>query len=477
MINKLKSNNQNGKQKLTLILLLLLVIIVIGFLPKIVSEPWIVETSQTAASEASNTSVSPSTAAEKTKYRQDAQLLLADIIRLRDDLGNQAVELWAGLRFEQALLAIEQGDQQYGNGDYKQSIVSYQKALDDLNALNTQSATTLDAAKEASFAAIERAASTADFTIATDNALLAMAIDPEDKIAQTLVQRAARLPEIMVLLEEAAILTQENNLDKAKSLYEQTLDIDSVHLKTQNALRSVKQQIIDKNFTGLMSEGFNALDNEQFSEARLKFRQAKTLFPAELSAENALTQVDGQESQKLVSESMRLANQFESEENWQQALTIYDQLLVTDASLINAKVRRISVSVRATLNNQIEEILKAPLALSSSDIYQSAQRVLADAKNIPDAGPVLTSQIRQLEKVLTASQIQITVTIQSDGLTDVVIYRVGNLNRFVETTVLLKPGNYVAAGKRQGYRDVRAQFTVGSQSAADAIVVICTDSI
>lgn len=65
VINKLKSNNQNGKQKLTLILLLLLVIIVIGFLPKIVSEPWIVETSQTAASEASNTSVSPSTAAEK----------------------------------------------------------------------------------------------------------------------------------------------------------------------------------------------------------------------------------------------------------------------------------------------------------------------------------------------------------------------------------------------------------------------------
>jgi hypothetical protein len=133
--------------------------------------------------------------------------------------------------------------------------------------------------------------------------------------------------------------------------------------------------------------------------------------------------------------------------------------------------------VRATLNNQIEEILKAPLALSSSDIYQSARRVLADAKNIPDAGPVLTSQIRQFEKVLTASQIPVKVTVQSDGLTEVIIYRIGNLNRFKEASVLLKPGNYVAVGKRKGYRDVRSRFIVGNQSVIDPVIVICIDVI
>ena len=111
-----------------------------------------------------------------------------------------------------------------------------------------------------------------------------------------------------------------------------------------------------------MSEGFDALDNENFSEARLKFIQAQTLFPNEVSVDRALNQVDGQESQKWVSTNMRLAKQFESEENWQQALDVYNQLLSTDVSLINAKVRRISVSVRAILNNRIEDIFKAPLA-------------------------------------------------------------------------------------------------------------------
>ena len=464
-------------QKLTLILLLFLAIIVIALLPKIVSEPWIIETNQATTAETSNTSVSASTAAEKTKYRQDAQLLLADIIRLRDGLLSQAVELWARLAFEQALLVIEQGDQQYGNGEYQQSIVSYQRALDEFNSLDSQALITLNEAKEASFSAIERASSSTDSTTAADNARLAMAMAPEDKIAQTLAQRASRLPALIVLLQDAAVLIQQEKLDEAESLYEQALDIDSVHIRTQDALRSVQQQIINNKFSSLMSEGFDALDNENFSEARLKFIQAQTLFPNEVSVDRALNQVDGQESQKWVSTNMRLAKQFESEENWQQALGVYDQLLSTDVSLINAKVRRISVSVRAILNNRIEDIFKAPLALSGADVFQSAQRVLVDAQNISDAGPVLTRQIKQLEKALIASQIPIKVVIQSDGLTDVVIYRVGNLNRFLETTVLLKPGNYVAAGKRQSYRDVRAQFIVDSQSETGVIVVICTDKI
>ena len=464
-------------QKLTLILLLFLAIIVIALLPKIVSEPWIIETNQATTAETSNTSVSASTAAEKTKYRQDAQLLLADIIRLRDGLLSQAVELWARLAFEQALLVIEQGDQQYGNGEYQQSIVSYQRALDEFNSLDSQALITLNEAKEASFSAIERASSSTDSTTAADNARLAMAMAPEDKIAQTLAQRASRLPALIVLLQDAAVLIQQEKLDEAESLYEQALDIDSVHIRTQDALRSVQQQIINNKFSSLMSEGFDALDNENFSEARLKFIQAQTLFPNEVSVDRALNQVDGQESQKWVSTNMRLAKQFESEENWQQALDVYNQLLSTDVSLINAKVRKISVSVRAILNSRIEDIFKAPLALSGSDVFQSAQRVLADAQNISDAGPVLTRQIKQLEKVLIASQIPIKVVIQSDGLTDVVIYRVGNLNRFLETTVLLKPGNYVAAGKRQSYRDVRAQFIVDSQSETGVIVVICTDKI
>ena len=442
-----------------------------------VSEPWIAEPNQTSSPESLATSVAPSTAAEKTKYRQDAQRLLADIISLRDDLSTKAINLWAALGFEQSLLTIEKGDQQYGNGNYLQSITSYQRALDELSALSLQAVTTLDATKQASFVAIESASNESDIITASDNASLAMAIDPQDPKVQLLAQRAKRLPELIALLEDANQFAQEGDLEKAKSLYEQALTIDPVHIKTQSALTSTTQLIINNKFSNLMSAGFFALDKQQFTEARLKFNEAQALFPNELSAERALNQVDGQESQKLVDDKMFFANQFESNEEWQKALTIYDELLATDATLITAKVRRISVSVRASLNNQIEEILKAPLSLSATNVFQTGQQVLADAQNIPDAGQVLLRQIKQLETVLAASQIPVKVTVQSDGLTEVIIYRIGNLNRFKETSVLLKPGNYVAVGKRKGYRDVRSRFIVGNQSVIDPVIVICIDVI
>ena len=83
MTNEPKSNNQNKNQKRVIATLLILVAAVVIVLPNYVSEPWVTDASQTDFSSPSP-AVSPSSAAEKTKYRQDAQSLLAEIINVRD---------------------------------------------------------------------------------------------------------------------------------------------------------------------------------------------------------------------------------------------------------------------------------------------------------------------------------------------------------------------------------------------------------
>ena len=65
-------SKQQGKQKLVIGLLLVAVAAVVLLLPNLVSEPWIAGPSASVPV-ADKTSVSPSTAAEKTKYRQDSQ--------------------------------------------------------------------------------------------------------------------------------------------------------------------------------------------------------------------------------------------------------------------------------------------------------------------------------------------------------------------------------------------------------------------
>ena len=52
------------------------------------------------------------------------------------------------------------------------------------------------------------------------------------------------------------------------------------------------------------------------------------------------------------------------------------------------------------------------------------------------------------------------VRLQSDGLTDVTVLRVGALGAFREKTLTLRPGSYVVMGKRSGYRDARKTLVV-----------------
>jgi hypothetical protein len=174
---------------------------------------------------------------------------------------------------------------------------------------------------------------------------------------------------------------------------------------------------------------------------------------------------------------MQRASDHESAEQWQQALDIYQFLLATDPSLTSARVRIITVNVRASLDSQINKILADPLKLASTSVYNSAQRLLKDATGIAKPGPVLKQQIAELDKTLRQSRTSIDVVLQSDSLTEVTLFRVKKLGAFKQTSVLLKPGRYIAAGKRLGYRDVRVEFTVTGEPMPDPILVSCSEAI
>ena len=48
---------------------------------------------------------------------------------------------------------------------------------------------------------------------------------------------------------------------------------------------------------------------------------------------------------------------------------------------------------------------------------------------------------------------------------------------FEQTSISLKPGRYVAVGKRSGYREVRQEFTVGFGLTPESVTVQCNERI
>jgi len=54
---------------------------------------------------------------------------------------------------------------------------------------------------------------------------------------------------------------------------------------------------------------------------------------------------------------------------------------------------------------------------------------------------------------------------------------VGELGTFNQKQIALKPGNYVAVGNRNGYRDVRVEFQVTQQGLSSPVVVVCKEPV
>ena len=466
-----------ARQRLIIAGLLLLVALVVLLLPHCVTEPWIAEsTDNRPPTSSAITTVSPSTAAEKTQYRQNSQQLLAKIIAKRDKLGRQSVQDWGGFEFDRALELITAGDEQYSYGNYRQSLSSFEQALEQLEQLQTLGQEKYTEALETGTTAIENAMP-ADLATATTAAQLAMAIAPEDSRSLVLKQRAEPLPQLIDVLESGHKMRAEGQLQSAKRYYQQALKLDKQHKKAAQALDQVNQAITEQDFRRAMSQGFSALEENRFAQATTDFNQAGKIYPQNQAVAQALSQLETQQSQLLVNQKMQQAAAFEQQEQWQQALAIYQSLLQIDPSLTQAKVKTIPISVRATLDQQLKDSLADPLQLSNSTSYNQAQRLLADAKGIGNPGPLLIRQISALDQALSQSTTAVDVVLQSDNLTDVTLFRVAKLGLFAQTTVQLRPGRYIAAGSRMGYRDVRVEFTITGEPLAEPILVRCSEQI
>lgn len=467
---------QPDRQKLIIGGLLALVAAVILLLPNLVTEPWIVDPDNAAAPAIPITSVSPSTAAEKTQCRQNSQKLLAEIIMLRDGLTSQSIEQWADFEFRSALSLISMGDEQYGYGNYSDSMASFNQALEQLKALQILGEEKYQQALITGTSAIENAA-IGDPAIASAAASLAMAIDPSDSRSIALNQRATALPQLIEALQNAEQQLTIKQLEKASSYYQQAVAIDGKHKKAADGLAATQRTITEQRFRRAMSRGFAALEQNLFPQATDAFNQAGKIYPGRQAVVQALSQVETQQSQLLVSQQMQRAADLEQQEQWQQALSIYQSLLQTDPSLTQAKVKTIPVAVRATLHSQLQAALADPLKLSNTNAYQKGQRLLKDARGIANPGPVLSQQIANLDKYLRQSTIPVPVVLRSDSLTEVTLFRVAKLGTFEQTSVQLKPGRYIAAGSRNGYRDVRVEFTITGEPMEEPILVSCNEAI
>ena len=155
----------------------------------------------------------------------------------------------------------------------------------------------------------------------------------------------------------------------------------------------------------------------------------------------------------------------------------YQKILKLDPHIQFAREGQARAREHIRIAGRLTYFLDRPQALSADTYLQEALALLDQARGMGAAGPRRTERVQRLQALIRAYQTPIEVTLRSDQLTDVAVYRVGKLGRFSVHPLALRPGTYTVVGSRRGYRDVRREITLVPHQEPLTLAIICTEEI
>jgi small-conductance mechanosensitive channel len=194
-------------------------------------------------------------------------------------------------------------------------------------------------------------------------------------------------------------------------------------------------------------------------------------------ASSALQEVETAETAYRLTTLKQSGSKSEQQEKWQDAVNAYEKAKKIDSNMLFASEGLKRSQGRARLDKQFRTTLDQPGRLSDVAVAEATEQLLQYAKQIKPRGPVLTKQIDRVQRLLQQANTPIAVTLRSDAETEVIVYKVKRLGRFEQRELTLRPGTYTAVGTRNGYRDVRQNFTINHNSAPAPITIACTEPI
>ncbi|MEE9397291.1 MAG: hypothetical protein V3V31_09795 [Methylococcales bacterium] len=404
--------------------------------------------------------------------RSQAEQSLALFLRKKTELEAQNVAKWAQEDYRVILARADEANTLIKQQQYKASYPIHLEAIASLETLSDSKLERLKQSLTLGIAAIENQ----NGEEAQRQFNLALAIDPSNITAKQGTIRAQTVEKVVILLQEGAKLEKDDLLDNAKTEYKQALSLDSESSRANEAIRRIDEKIAAKKFRLTMNDGFSNLEKRKFSAAHKAFLAALTVKPDSQAAIDALAQADEGYQFTKITAHKRQAEQLEKQEQWEQASEQYQAALKLDSSLQFAQTGRKRSKNLSNLHQELDYNLSHPDRLSSKEPATKAKLLLGKLKNLESKGAELARKTAALKELLRQSQIGMPVQLQSDGKTDVVIYKVGKFGKFLNRKLELRPGTYTAVGTCPGYRDVRRQFTVTARGRAD-IEIHCEERI
>jgi hypothetical protein len=416
--------------------------------------------------------------AEAARAAEAEARALAEAARSRFDAAFKAVDMRAAARWATADLARARDGgaaaaQRFAVGDYKAAAAGWDEASKRLAALDaTWPKALADAIQRG-----EQALAGAKTGAAREAFELALAIEPNHPQAAAGLARAGRIDQALALVDAAVRDEQAGRVSAAESGYRKALSIDGGVPGAQEGLDRLTAGRSADIYSVAMSRGFAESAAGRNDAARAAFNQALAVRPGSREALDAIAALDrGQKASALGLLEAR-ALTAESDERWDEAVSAWREAAGLEPSLESAREGLARATPRAELQRRIDALIAGPERLWNAEGRAEARGLVAAAAAAGNPRERLAASAGRLEQLTAASQSPIRLRLESDGQTQVVIYRVGQYGSFATRDVELLPGRYTVVGTRTGFRDVRHELVLPPGAPSASVVVRCEEPI
>lgn len=407
------------------------------------------------------------------EYRDVANQAMQDWLQLRARLELGHASHWGEPAWSQSQQAADSGARMLAQRQFSDAARHYEQALQALQQLDSERDTRLAAA----LATAKQALANNQLEKAVEQFELALAIQADNQDARFGLARSESRPAVLQIMAAGEHAESDGDLVAAQVAYQEAALLDPEYEPPAAAFNRVSAALEAGAFQEAMTRALTALDKGQLGVAEKALAEANGLRPSDAAVINARQRLAQARQQARLDSLRRQAGVHVKAENWQAASVVYRKMLAMDSMAGFARSGLERAEARLELNRQFDHYLKKPERLYASQPLENAEKLLSAASRAPADEPKLAKKITRLQRMVTQASTPVTVSLQSDGETDISIYHVGQLGTFTNQQLELLPGSYTVVGTRSGYRDTRKQLSVDPGKPGITLMIRCEEMI
>jgi eukaryotic-like serine/threonine-protein kinase len=288
---------------------------------------------------------------------------------------------------------------------------------------------------------------------------------------------AAELEQVLTAYAAGTKAEAAGDWAMARSQYESVLKSRRGFQPALDGMSRLGRLAAAKQLESLLAQGNQALLTGRVQLAETAYTAASRMSPTHPQVIDGLARVQEIRTNQLNAKDLDSGMQLERAERWNEALTVYQSALNRDSKLLFAQDGVARVRRRAALDAELADYLARPERLTASAVRSAADRALARAEATTPRTTRLAEQMAALQSKLAVLTVPVRVELRSDNVTRVYVAPLGDLGTFASREVQLPAGNYTIIGRRDGYRDVRHEVSLGPDQKLPALTIVCGDRI